>query len=713
MFEKLRKSKKLAKAKKMFLESVSKDSGWQRKAIGWFAFRDGEQWTKEERSILEAEMRPVLTFNLTKSHIDLIMGMNEDNRIIHRAIPVDPTDAFLAEVLNDLTEWVRENNDFTAEEDAALESASICGRGYVAIDIWPDPDNFGEIIISEIAVPVHEVHFDQAARRPGLEDAAFICWDRWLTKDDFKIRYPKVTSVKLAELLSVGREGGFDESMTGIAKGASQSAFEIPPEDDDTDNDDYSTPLDVNFYDRARDMIRVVHMEYWDVYKRYFVYNPEEGRFIEVDSNPTKAQKAVFFEQFGEEMTVETMMDKRVKWIQFSGNEILFDGPSPIPHKGFSIVPMFAYRDVSQRSMNHFGLVKLIEDPQKEVNKRWSQTLNLLNNQVQPGVFAETDAFVDEMQATASMKEAGGITWVNAGALTGGKIQPRDVPAFPNAPMQMEQHSQEILKKVTGVNPDLLGQDRGRKDAGVVIRMRQQQGIMLLKPLFRSYNEMKKQLFKRQLALIMEFMPDEQILKVLGQTERYIIDPESGAITDKMTEMTADIRDVTNLRYNIAAESAPGNMAKRMLELQILLEMGSQLPVPPEMVIEKLDISATEKIRWLEYINQQQQSQTELQMAMMEKEVEFKEREVADKEQNTMLDFMVDMAKIKQMVEKDEKKLVTDFEKLGVEEKEAILQYMVGMAGVAQQASAAATAAKQGGESGKKKQGQPSKPRKA
>jgi hypothetical protein len=683
MFEQLNKIKKLEKAKGLFIDSLNKDTWWQNEARDDFKFRDGDQWSEEEKQILQEELRPVLTFNLTKSSIDLIMGMNEDNRVVYRASPTEPSDAFLCEVLNDLAGHIQDSQDFEEEEDGALESAAICGRGWVGIDFQPDPNRFGNIKMTEINIPVHEVHSDPAARRPNQDDAAALFWDRWINQEDFKIKYPHVGTQRIQDLLEQ------NPHYTGTNDPISEDGIPVS----DSPSVDYEREMDndINFYDRTQNMLRVVHMEYWQNYKRYYVFNPETGTFEEVESMPSKDVKAEFLAQFGEEMTVESIYDKRVMWFQFIGDQVLYDGPAPLPFEGFSIVPVFAYRDVSMRSNNHFGLVRLIKDPQREVNKRWSQALNMLNQQVQPGVYAETDAFVDERQALQSMKVAGDITWVNAGALSGGKIKERTVPTFPNAPMQMEQFSQDIMKKITGINPDLLGQDRGRQEPGVVVRLRQQQGITLLKPLFRNFNKMKKEMFKRQLAIIMEYMPDSQIIKILGQNDRYKIDPQTGIITDMMSKQEgedgsvfftreANLRDVRSLEYNVKSEQAPGNMSKRMLELQAMLEMQERLPVPPEQIIDKLDISATEKERWLEYIKQQQQQETMEQEQLKQAELEFKEREIADKEQQTENDFIIDIAKLKQMAEKDEKAMMTKFAGMDQQEQAGILQFASQMA---------------------------------
>ncbi len=427
-------------------------------------------------------------------------------------------------------------------------------------------------------------------------------------------------------------------------------------------------------------MIRVIHMEYWEVFDRYYVWNPQAKIFEEAPEKPNDEVKAAFLQEFGEEMTIEVVKDKKIKWMHFTGDHILLDADSPLPYPGFSIVPMFAFTDVSKRTMNHFGIVKGMIDPQKEVNKRWSQALNMLNNQVQPGVFAEVDAFVDEAQAMQSMKESGGITYLNAGALTSGKIQERNLPTFPNAPMQMEQYSQDIMRKITGINPDLLGQDRGRQEPGVVIRLRQQQGVTLLKPLFRNFNLMKKAVFKRMLAIICEYMPDDQILRILGEADRYQLDKQRGIIQDKMTGQTAELRNVRDLIYNIKAEQAPGNMTQRMMELSTLMEMmQAGFPVDPLHVIDKLELPASEKARWEEYISQQQQSQAEEAEKQFQAQMGIEQGKLQLQDEKNKLDMILGMAKIDQMENKDDKKLAVDISRLDLDQKKAVADFALGL----------------------------------
>ena len=671
MFENVTKANKLQAAKDLFLEALDYDLHWQREAYEDFLFRDGEQWSKKEKEILAKELRPALTFNLTKSSIDLIMGLSEDNRVIFRCLPQETNDDFLCEVLNQIYDWVRDNFEFEDEEDTALESAAICGRGYVAVDFVPDPKRFGDIILQEVAIPVHEIHFDPASRRSDLSDASYITWDRWLPVEDFKQRYPKYPVNKIEQLIETGRSFHFSGSTV---PGSPQEFFDESFESE-ADNSDYSKPLDMNFYDRAKKMVRLIHMEYWETYKRYFAFDPETGTFDEFDGSKLRAIKKGYLAKYGVDMKYEVLVDKKVKWLQFVGDEILFDGDSPLPFDGFSIMPMFAFKDVSMRSQNHFGIVRLMKDPQREVNKRWSQALNLLNQSSQPGIFVEVDAFLNLDQAILSMKEPGAPTLLQAGGMN--KFKERTMPPFPSAPMQMEEFSQEIMRKITGINPDLLGQDRGRQEPGVVVRLRQQQGLVLMKPLFKSFNRMRKGLFKRVLSIIMQYMPDEQMMRVLGENGRFQLDPKTGMIIDQEDQLAANIRDLRNIEYNVRTEEAPGNMTKRTLELSTFLEMQKNgFPVEPSVIINRLDLPASEKKKWQEYIDQQQQMQSQMAMQQMQQEAAFKDRELSTSEKEVVMNFLIDVAKVNQQARKDDIKAGVSMEQIEAQDRQAITNFL-------------------------------------
>lgn len=652
MFDGLKDKKRLEKVKDLWRESYDADRGFQKEALEDFAFKDGHgQWTDEERKILADELRPCLTFNLIRPVIELVMGVNDENRVVYRAIPQEQDDEFLCEVLNDVDNWVYEHGEFEEVEDGAKESAAVCGRGYVGIDFLPDPKRLGEVVLTEVDIPIHEVKM--------VPNGTGIFWEKWISAEDFKIRYPGYAS-KIDEIITEGASS--PENLTPLDEG---DIFEEDP----TNDDDYSQSLDMSYYDKRKGLVRVIHFEYYQNYLRYYAFNPEQGEWVEIEGKDEKEIKqkirhldALFPLKYGKELAVETVADKRVMWFQYTGDYILYDEPSPLPYDGFSIVPCRLNGDSSKKTNMDKGIVRDVKDPQREVNKRWSQWLNLLNQQ-QPGMYAEAGAFVDQRQAEESIKEAGSITWLQDGALRDNKFQERAGATLPAGVMQMEDSAQNMIKRISGINHDLMGQDLGRQEPGIAIRLRQQQGLKILNPLFRKFKRLQEGLFKRRLAIITAFMPDKQIMRILGQNDRYVI--QDGIIIDKKTGQTAMLRDIRNVEYNVAAEEAPGNMSKRMMELGVLMEMAQyQVPVDPRVMVQMTDLPSSMKSQWIEYIENQMQSSSE----SAEKQAQLEEAKIlgeqALKGKTLEADFTIKQEKAQAQRDKDKARLKFDATKV-------------------------------------------------
>ena len=659
MLETLSKKTLLKTVHELFEEAISADGEWQTSAKECFDFRDNDQWTKEEKDILESVKRPHLTFNIIKAHIDLIMGINEDQRNRFVCTPVSEDDAFKCEVLNNIIALLYEKNDWTDEEDISFESAAICGRGWTAIDFEVNPNRYNQISITESNIPIHEVRRDPASRKEDMSDASYIVWDKWLSIEDFIIKYPKLEN-KVKEAFATGT-WPIMESIQRLSPentGWPQSGGDID------DVDDYDNPLDTDFYDTKKRQLRVAHMEYWKNVKKYWFRNPQTKQWEIVDK-PWKIFKKDFKLSFPEvTLEYETRTTKEVWWIQFGGDEILFHGKSPINYPGFSIVPCFLYGDVSRRKSNHFGIVELMKDAQREINKRVSQTLNLLAQQVQPGLYAEIQAFVNKDQAEQSVKEPGSITWLQDNAIEKKRFMERTIPSFPAAIMQMEQFAQEIVRRITGINPDLMGQNDKRQEPGIVVQLRQQQGMTILKTVFKAYDRMRRGLFRRQLAIITEHMPMSQIVNILGQHERFKAD-ENGTITDEKTGLMCNIRDLRSLDFDIDGESEQASMTSNMMELAVYTEMQKNgFPVDPAVIVSKTNLPATEKIGWIEYIQNQQKAESESAM----QEFELKKQELDQRHEREMMKMKLDMIlgsrKIANQQEKDHLKAAGDQAKL-------------------------------------------------
>jgi hypothetical protein len=683
-FEKLSDSEKLKRARQDFEGAISADVLFQKQARQAFRFYAGEHYTREELQELRNLGRPDLKFNMIKSTIELIKGVNEQNKIDVRAAATEQDDGFLADILNDCYDKIWEIEDIEMQADDALENNAITGRGFLAVDIAPDPKHPGEIKIPVVSILPSEVRIDPSCKKDDMSDARYVFWHKWISLEDFAIQYPD----KVNEI---------EDIICGESQGDAIS-FETESIDEFTglpvdtpDDEEYSTELETGYYDKSNGHIRIVHQEYWSTYDRYYAWNPETKQLEEFDKENLKTLERVF-----PNFQYEKIKDKKVRWFQFTGKKILFDGDSPIPYDGFSIVNEFAYKDKSTNQITHFGVVKDLIDPQREINKRISQTLNLYLMQHQGGNFIEQGAILDQKHWDDTVNQPGEDTFVADGSIAGQKIMPKPIPQLPVGAFQMAEKFEDLLKKVSGVNPDLLGFSQNANDPGVVIKLRQQQGLTLLAKLFKNHHRMQEQLAKRIYAIIMKWMPDSQIQRILGGSDRYKF--RGDLVADAKNGLIAPIRKLRDLKYNIDVEESASNMTKTMAQLAIFMDMMAKgFPVDPKAVIARLDLPEDDKKEWEQFVDQTQQSQAQTQQMQMQAQQEQMQLQ-GQMVQNQMQDSqfkaqqaqarlqldahdksaqrMLDLKKLQQEELSDRYDFTADMAKLGLQEQDMLAKFI-------------------------------------
>jgi len=669
MFEGLSKSGLLKEARKALNDAVSADSKFVREAKDDFGFRDGwGQWTTEEKRLLERDNRAALTMNILRPTVELVQGMYDDYRVRFFPVPVEPNDGPQCEVLDKVASVVYEDNDVISICDVTQESATICGRGWTYVDYYPDPRRPGFIHLDIGNASSLEVKVDPAARNKDLSDASYIVWPKWVRIEDFKVRYPEYAK----HVENVMQSGKMLKPFLDEPSNDTTGQYDILPDAKEV-LEDYTEPIDMNFYDARKHQVRVIHMEYWQNFKRYYRYSPEDGKFVEFDKSEIKSFEKLYPVLYGVPFTYDTVTDKKVKWLQFLGDKIIYDDDSPIPYDGFSLVPCLAFADSSKKTPMHYGVVRPLKDPQKELNKRWSQYINLLNKQVQPGVFVEEGAFVDEKQGESSLHTPGDTTYLNEGGLE--KIKERSVPQIPVAALQLMEHSKEITRWISGLNENLYGFTGDTYQSSVVFQLRQSQGVTILRPLYKNFKKHDEEVYRRILAVVANVMQSAQIVEILGQN---------------FDVSNIDLTALGDIQYNVDIEELPGSQTKKALENAAYIEMLQYgFPVDPTVVIDNLSISESKKQHWIEYIQQQQQAQMEQAQKQYELEmakIQAKMKTDADK---LGLDASVDSAKIEQSAIKAVRRHEIEKEQLATTRRGQELDFL---ARTAQQAEADETA---------------------
>lgn len=437
-----------------FVESQSAYAKWREKAKESYEFYEGEQWTEEERQILRRQKRPDLTINRIFPAINAIEGYERQSRLGPKAFPVGAEDQSLAEVMTAALKFVYGQSKGEYQESDAFHEVLITGLGWLATFITTEKDPLGDPAFEW--VPYDEVYPDPFFREPDGGDLRYVIRVKWMTLPEIKEHFPKADPGSFASL---------EAMASGLERPSSSGG-------------DYDEAL----IDRAESYNRVT--------KRFMVreiwwHEPKRER-VKVADDPETLEPV-----FVERVLSEVMMGTTV------GDVVLIPPRvSPYNHGEIPYVPIAGFRG----KRGWFGIVEQIKDPQREVNKMRSQTLNYLNR-APIGVWMAPKGFTDDVEKFANdLSTPGAVIEYESG------LKPEQVQSAspPGALFQLEQYSAADIQIISGANNAVLGIPAGSREAVGAIERRQQQGALQHSTLFDNKRLSMLKVYRQIVALIQQ-----------------------------------------------------------------------------------------------------------------------------------------------------------------------------------------------------------------
>ena len=144
-------------------------------------------YTREQLAILERRGQPAETFNVVKMFARMLVGYY--STVVNTVVvsPANPRDTLTATVLNDVINYVFEDNRFDIEGDkiklGGLVSGLLCS--YTNVQDSGKRDNFGRIVYDTAVhhVPDAELVLDPSSSMDDYSDARFLHRFKWLPDD--------------------------------------------------------------------------------------------------------------------------------------------------------------------------------------------------------------------------------------------------------------------------------------------------------------------------------------------------------------------------------------------------------------------------------------------------------------------------------------------------------------------------------------------------
>lgn len=554
----------LTKVKQWFEEAVRTPAyqTWRAEARTAWDFYDGAQWSADEVNALAENGQPALVVNKIAAKVDNLAGSEVAGRtrVVYRSRSGAPDEEEAAAVMTDLALYVAERGEQAHEISAVFRAGLVSGIGW--LDVGVMDTEAGPTVFAR-AEDEMSVVWDPMSRKADMSDMRFVARERWVDESGVREMFPEHAARILAmmETQSAATARGFGAGPFG-AYGAT----------------------DVPYVDAVRGMFRLVEMQYRVPAKRYR-YRLADGRLASsFDKKEAQRDGAVL---------EDVVWSSRVHVAYFSGDVLLDDRPLGYGHNRFTLIP-FVYKR-HRADGRPYGIVRGALDPQRELNKRRSKAMHLLNT---AQVIADIDAVEDPNVLVREAARPDGVILKRSG---------KDLRILRNLDLAvsqvqvMEQAGRDI-QDVMGVFDENIGKP-SNASSGVAIQQRQMAGSMNQMFAFDGLRRLKKQLGEQVMELVKQFFTAEMVIAItdrLGAGRVIALNrPVLDAHGEPVVRDGVVVRqpDLSGAVFDVVVEEVRDVVSERELDaqrLQMLMQAG--VPIPPAVLVEASGVREKEAI---------------------------------------------------------------------------------------------------------------------
>jgi hypothetical protein len=608
-----------------FQDDWDHHSDWMDEAKEDFDFVADNQWTDEQKAILEEQGRPASTFNRVQPVVDSICGFEVGNRNEVRYFPRKLGASGLNEMLTNAASWFRDQANADYEESDAFRDAVICGRGVTETRIDYTVSLDGEPRIERVD-PL-ETFPDKDARKPNYGDARRIWRVRKLPLSEATTMFPDAQESDLHASWATG------EAQTSPRSSTSHD-YRVDSENGLND-DDLCTVIECQWYDvepfvrfidgATGEEVVVPEVEFAMLMTRLEMIGPEGMMMMGIAPPLSMVNQK-----------------KRVYKKAFIG-KILLEGVKPTAVEGaFTYKFMTGKRDQTQ---GHFyGVVRTMKDPQRWTNKLFSQIMHILNSSAKGGIMAERGAFEDDREASESWARSDSITWLERGGIQ--KIQPKPTSTLPAGQAEMLQFAMSSMPLVTGVNMEMLGM-KDVAQAGVLEYQRRQAGVTILAPLFDSLRRYRVDQGRLMLLFIQAYLADGRLVKIIENEQIQYLPLNRDQALGEYEVIVDEAPNSPNAKdRNFAVIQSLWPMLQPAMTPQIAAEVVKYSPLPEslaskisEQLLQPQEPPPDPKMMELQAKMQMSQQDKQFEMAKLEREYQLRaEIEFAKAERDAQID---------------------------------------------------------------------------
>lgn len=521
--------------------------------------------------------RKIFNFNLINSQLQMITGYQRRNRKTSICIPIQsPMQKTSDQMTKCLFHVHNQSGAYQVYSDCFEQGALTQGLGFVSIykDTTSDPIS-GDIKLRYL--DMKSCLFDPYFRKHDMSDARFFWTRQFLDRNEAALMYPE-----------------WGDKILELPKGTYRDdKFYYMPE-----------VYQIQFPNL------IAFDEYWYLSSREATY------LIDIETEETQEftgdeeDLRVILRQFKDRLKVVTKRKPTVRRSIILNDRVMVDEPNPYGIDRYPYIPMLGYftPDTPYYAYKFRGVVRDLRDSQYLFNRRKVADLDILEAQ-QQGLKIKKGALVTPDDALNQGN--GRVLSIDP------KFQMSDVEAMPIIPpaptmIQMEEMLKDVMSRISGVSPEMMGQDIDDK-AGIISMMRNSAGITTLTRLFDQFDEAQRLAGDVIIEMIQKNWTYGKVKQVIGE------------------EPTSEFDNKAFFKYGCKVIQGALTESQQQLQLQQLLYFRETtgINIPSKVILEASTLqNKDELIKAVMEVEQQQQQQAQqmqqLQMQQLQVDNETK-----------------------------------------------------------------------------------------
>ena len=566
-----------------------------------------DQWVEggssEALRRLKDLKRATVSINHIQGLVDILTGFERQNRFDLKAAPQGEEDEDSARLFTWLLKDVQDKADVHATSSDVFEDGIIKGLGAaeVAVDWTQDPVR-GEIVVERLEPGVDLIWDAHAKDWRRFRDCRYMIRYKQAFVDDLTAQYPqhKAAIEEAADRLgAVMAEGRSTDGPPNDAYGGVGDARRSP---------ETAAPV---FYDHKSRQALVLEAWYEDFESAWVVTSKQAGQVYEAASGEAARAAAAADPK---DLTAIRRMKRMIKMavVLPATMQTLETDDTPYDNDQ-QAYPFVVY--VGKRKRNKiYGIVRNMKDPQRVLNKRESQLLDVLIQYATARRMYESGS----LENPQHLKDS----WSTEPIIyrPGRKPPGWDVPEGLGELFRVlggeGDRYKMFMRESSGINTDLLGL-RSDDASGIAIARRQAQGQVIATVWFDNYRNFKRELGQRLARRIQQVYTYERVFRLtndIGEPIALTVNPlqrdEQGR-SQQADPRRRVLSDVKALEFDILVSEAPSTPSMRAMSLLAVLEIIKTLPglagVFMDKIVELADMP--DKAELLQRVRQVQQSQ--------------------------------------------------------------------------------------------------------